>query len=124
MLRILTVSAALLLASAAHAQTMSTNNRVMTDCSGTITAGGTAQTIIPSTTGVTGFYIVNIDTTEPLWMNIGGTAAANTQGSAPLQAATATTFAGPGSFYSNFGYNNIVSVVAATTGHKFTCKRW
>lgn len=124
MLRILTVTAAVLLASAAHAQTMSTNNRVMTDCSGTITTGGTAQTIIPATTGVSGFYIVNLDTTEPLWLNIGGAATAGNQGSAPIVAGAATTYSGTGSFYSGYGYNAIVSVLAATTGHKFTCKRW
>ncbi len=116
-------AAMLMLATPALAQTQ-VRNYTPTDCSGTITTGGTAQTIIPANTGVAGFMITNIDTAEPMWFRINGTAAGGTQGSYPLQAATATTFASPGSFYSAFGYNTAITVVAATTGHKFSCTRW
>lgn len=94
------------------------------DCSGVIASGGVAQPLWTATTTVRGFMILNIDTTEPLWINFNGTAAAGTQGSYPLQAAAASTFASPGSFYSQLGYSTAPSVVAATTNHKYTCTRW
>ncbi len=126
MLRWLTL-AALLLASPAWGQG-SSNNRTPTDCSGTIAAGGTAQTLIAANTGVAGFVIMNTDASagggEPLWMSFTATAAANTAASYPLSAPTATTFATPSSFYSGIGYNHAISIIGATTGHKFSCTRW
>jgi hypothetical protein len=62
------------------------------DCSGSITTGGTAQNAISALTGmarIDGSMICNLSTSEPLWLNPNGTAAAATAGSAPLQAATA-----------------------------------
>jgi hypothetical protein len=101
-------------------------NVTPTDCSGTITSGGTAQNAFTAQTTLHGFTIVNIDTTEPLWLSFTTTAAASGSGSYPLQAATASTFASPGSFTSptGFGLNHALSVVAATTSHKFTCTWW
>ncbi len=117
----------LLLAGPAFAQG-SSNNRLPTDCSGTITSGGTAQTLIAANTGVGGFVVMNTDASagsgEPLWMSFTGTAAANTAGSYPLSAPTATTFASPSSFYSPVGYNHAITIIGATTGHKFSCTRW
>lgn len=99
------------------------SNVTPTNCSGTITTGGTAQNAFTAQTTLHGFTIVNIDTTEPLWISFTTTAAATTVASYPLQAATATTFASPGSFTApqGFGINTALSVVAATTGHKWSC---
>jgi hypothetical protein len=109
----------------AHAQTKPVSNVPPGDCSGTITTGGTAQNAIAaSNSGRNGFVIANIDTTEVMWISFTGTAAAAALGSYPLAPATATTFATLSSFYSSIGYNTALSVVAATTGHKFTCTRW
>lgn len=102
----------------------SSNNRTPTDCSISLTTGGTAQNIIAATTGVSGFQIQNIDTSEPLWVSFTGTAVAGAAGSFAIPAATASTFAGAGSYYSAYGFNKAVSVVAATTAHKISCTRW
>jgi hypothetical protein len=97
-----------------------------TDCSGSVTTGGTAQNALTAQTTLHGLTIMNIDTTEPLWISFTTTAAASTAGSFPLQAATATTFASPGSFTTpnGFGTNHALSVIAATTGHKWSCTWW
>lgn len=96
------------------------------DCSGSVTTGGTAQNALAATATVHGLTIMNIDTTEPLWISFTTTAAASTAGSFPLQAAAATTFATPGSFTTpnGFGTNHALSVIAATTGHKWSCTYW
>jgi hypothetical protein len=101
-------------------------NVTATDCSSTVTSGGTAQNAFTAQTALHGFTIANIDTTEPLWISFTTTAAASTAGSYPLPAATATTFAGFGSFTAppGFGLNHALSVIAATTGHKFSCTWW
>ena len=96
------------------------------DCSGSIATGGTAQNAFSAQGTLRGFIITNIDTSEVMWISFTGTAAAGTAGSFPLPPATATTFAGVASFTSptSFRTNGAVSVVAATTGHKFSCVRW
>jgi hypothetical protein len=101
-------------------------NVTATDCSGTVTSGGTAQNAFTAQTTLHGFTIANIDTTEPLWISFTTTAAAAGSGSYPLPAATATTYAGFGSFTAppGFGLNHALSVIAATTSHKFTCTWW
>jgi len=99
-------------------------NLTPVDCSGTITTGGTAQNAFGTSTGRAGFQIANIDTTEVMWISFTGTAAAAGLGSFPLAPATATTFAQLSSYYSAIGFSTALSVVAATTGHKFTCTRW
>ena len=73
-----------------------------------------------------GFVIANTDTTEVMWISFTGTATAGAAGSYPLAPATATTFSGLSSFSSPFGFgmNTALSVVAATSGHKFSCTRW
>jgi hypothetical protein len=101
-------------------------NVTATACSSTITTGGTAQNAFTAQTALHGFTIANIDTTEPLWISFTGTAAASGTDSYPLPAATATTFAGFGSFTApaGFGLNHALSVIAATTAHKFSCTWW
>jgi hypothetical protein len=105
-------------------------NVTPTNCSSTITSGGTAQNAIAATATIHGFTIANIDTSagsgEPLWISFTTTAAASTAASYPLAAPTATTFAGLSSFTTplGFGMNTALSVIAATTGHKFSCTYW
>lgn len=105
-------------------------NVTPTDCSGTITTGGTAQNAIAANAALHGFTIANIDASagsgEPIWESLTTTAAASTVGSYPLAAPTATTFSGLSSYTTplGFGTNHAVSVVAATTGHKFSCTYW
>jgi hypothetical protein len=56
------------------------------DCSGTIGTGGTAQTAIATPAGgqrINGYRVCNLSTSEPLWINPYGTAAAPTPGSFP-----------------------------------------
>jgi hypothetical protein len=128
--------AALLLISPASAQqaqlgggtvaVQSFTNVTITNCSGTITTGGTAQNAFAAATNRHGFMIANIDTAEVLWISFTGVAAAAASGSYPLAPATATTFAGLSSLTSpvGMGLNSALSVVAATTAHKFSCSVW
>lgn len=105
-------------------------NITATDCSGTITTGATAQNAFTAQTLLHGFTIANIDSSagsgEPLWISFTTTAAASTAASYPLSAPTVTTFAGLSSFSTppGFGLNHALSVIAATTGHKFSCTWW
>lgn len=101
-------------------------NVTATACSGTIATGGTAQNAFTAQTTLHGFTIANIDTTEPLWISFTATAAASGTDSYPLPAATASTFAGFGSFTTppGFGLNHALSVVAATSTHKYSCTWW
>lgn len=101
-------------------------NVTPTTCSGAITTGGTAQNAHAAVATLHGMTIQNDDTSEPLWFSITGVAAAGTAGSYVLPPATAVTFAGAASFTTplGLGYNTALSVVAATTAHKFSCTRW
>jgi hypothetical protein len=101
-------------------------NVTATDCSATVVTGNSAVNAFTAQTTLHGFTIANIDTTEVMWISFTTTASASGTGSYPLPAATATTFAGFGSFTAppGFGLNHALSVVAATNGHKFTCTWW
>lgn len=96
-----------------------------TDMSGTITVGGTAQTISSMLATRQGFLIQNIDTTntgEALWVRFDGNAAAiETPGSFGLAAGQSIAFPG-GSIQG--ACINPISVIAATTGHKFSAIEW
>lgn len=100
------------------------SNTAPSPCGGTLIAGGTAQNAFAANSFINGFQIMNLDTTEVMWISFTGTALASDVGSYPLPAGTATTFAGAGSYYSQVGFNTRLSVVAATTGHKWSCTRW
>jgi hypothetical protein len=109
--------------------TVSNNNAVnvtLTDCSGTVATGGTAVNAFTAQTTLHGFTILNTNTSEVMWISFTTTAAASTAGSYPLAPATATTFAGAGSFTSppGMGTNHALSVVAATSAHTFSCTWW
>jgi hypothetical protein len=105
-------------------------NVTPTDCSTTITTGGTAQNIIAANAALHGFTLANIDASagsgEPLWMSFTTTAAPSATQSYPLAAPTATTFAGLSSYTTPFGFgtNHAVSIIGATTGHKISCTYW
>jgi hypothetical protein len=113
-----------------NVKTATAANITPTDCSGTITTGGTAQPAIAAQTTLHGFTIANIDASagsgEPLWLSFTTTAAAATAASYPLAPPAATTFAGMGSYSTppGFGTNHAVSIIGATTGHKFSCSWW
>jgi len=106
---------------------------IAADCSGTIATGGTAQNAITAPVGygrINGFTVCNVDAAagsgEPLWINPNGTATAGI-GSIPLSAPTTTTFAATNNCYTTndtFTSQNGLSVLAATSTHKFTCWRW
>jgi hypothetical protein len=83
---------------------------VGTDRSGSITTGGTAQTLAAHNFARKGLTIQNISTAD-LWINeIGGTAAANGTGSFQLPAGNSA----------KISTQMAVSIVGATTGQKFT----
>jgi len=111
---------------AVQATTQGAVNITLTDCSGTIASGATAQNAFTASASRHGFTIANIDTTEPLWISFTTTAAASGTGSYPLASADATTFANLTSFTSppGMGINTALSVIAATTSHKYTCTVW
>lgn len=105
-------------------------NVTPTNCSGTITTGGTAQNAFTAQTTLHGFTLANIDASagsgEALWFSMTTTAAATTAASYPLAPPAATSFSGYGTFTTppGLGTNVALSVIAATTGHKFSCTWW
>lgn len=101
-------------------------NITPSDCSGAIATGGTAQNALATSSTRRGATIANLDTTEPMWISFTGTAVAGAVGSYPLSAPTATTFAGLSSYTTplGFGFNTALSVIAATSTHKFSCTAW
>lgn len=90
---------------------------VTTDHSSTITAGGTAQTALASNSSRTSFELMNMDpSAETLWFRFdGGVAVVGGAGSFALVAQAS----GVGGYYKGTS-GGAVSVIAATTGHKFT----
>lgn len=106
------------------------------DCSGTITTGGTSQRLFPVTgaspnlsPNVRGFMLMNVDTNvENLCISFNGVSNAVVTCATPsyyaLQAATSTASGGSFSSQLGFGSGNNPVIVAATTGHKFTCTYW
>lgn len=87
----------------------------LTDRSGTIAAGATAQTAAAANTSRDYLLIQNTDATEDLYFNFGTTAVA-TQPSIKLT---------PNSSWENpshFCPTGLVSVIAATTGHAYVVK--
>ena len=109
---------------------LSSINITATDCSGTVATGGTAVNAFTAQTTLHGFTIKNTDASagsgEPLWISFTTTAAAGTAASYPLAAPATTTFANGESYTAptGFGLNHALSVVAATSGHKFSCTFW
>lgn len=84
--------------------------------SGTITSGGTAQTISPENPARSGFLIYNVSSGD-LWFRISGTAAA-TQPSMYLAA---------GAYFETPDELNLtgsISIFGATTGQAFIAYEW
>lgn len=91
------------------------SNRPLRSASGTITTGGTAQTALVAQSGRAYLLIQNPSTaSEVLWVSLVGTAAVDAAGSLSIEAGGALVFE------SEFGCPDAVSVIAATTGHKYT----
>lgn len=89
------------------------------DGSGSITTGGTAQTLFGGATPPHGFLVVNVDTAKILWISMTTTAAPNTLGSIPL-APMGGIFLTPQSFVPL----GAVSIWGQTTGQQFTAHQW
>lgn len=91
------------------------NNLAVTDKSGAITTGGTAQDAVAAGL-ITKYVMIQNISAEDMWFNFGATAAAATAGSFKLVAGQA--WQNP----PHFSPSGRLSVVAASTGSKFTCK--
>lgn len=87
----------------------------LTDRSGTITTGGTAQQLAPANASRHYLLVVNDSATETMWINF-TTTAVTSEPSIPILA--------NGSFVmeSSFVSTEAVSIIAATTGHPWTAK--
>lgn len=103
---------------ATHSLLVAPNRSGVIDRSISLTTGGTSQQSAPARASRKYLMCQNIDTTnvEDVWLNIGTTAAANTAGSIRLVSGAAVTFDG------TWVPTDAIQVVAATTGHKITCK--
>lgn len=93
---------------------LATKGIEFTDRSGTITAGGTAQTAAAANPARRYIVLQNVSDTL-LWYNFGVTAVAN-QPSFSLAAAARVEWAGP------LVPTALLSVLGATTGKAFVCK--
>jgi len=89
------------------------------DGSSTITAGGTAQDLFSSATPTNGFAVYNPDASEDLWISLSTTAVANGAGCIRI-AANGGGYETP----PNMKPFHAISIVGATTGHKFTAIKW
>lgn len=87
----------------------------VTNRSGTITAGGTAQQLAAVLVTRRYLFIQNIDPGEDLWFNFTTTAVV---GQPSIKLSPGAAFVMEGSFVST----ELVSVIAATTGHAFVAK--
>jgi hypothetical protein len=108
-------------------------NVTPSNCSISLTLGGTAQNIIAASTSLNGFTIANIDPItgggEPIWLSFTGAAVAGATGSFPLASpsfGSTPAYANLASYTTpaNFRTNGAVSVIAATTSHKVSCVQW
>jgi hypothetical protein len=87
----------------------------LTDKSGTITTGGTAQQLAAANPTRRYLLVQNLDSSNPLWINF-TTTAVQTQPSIRIGVG--------GSFVMEAGFisTELVSVVGAVTGHAWTAK--
>jgi hypothetical protein len=89
------------------------------DGSGTITLGGTAQTLFAGIVPVDGFGVYNPDAANDLWVSDSATAVANGAGSIRLQSNGGWFETPP-----NYKPIGVISLVGAVTGQNFTARRW
>ncbi len=102
-------------------------NVTMNNCSGTITAGGTAQNVFTAGATKHGFIIQSLpDVNEPMWISFTTTAASEGAASYILNPGTNSENLAGGSFTSpvGMGTSGAVSIVSATTGKKYSCTWW
>jgi hypothetical protein len=94
-----------------------------TNRSGTITTGGVAQNAMAANPARKGWMIMNIDETnlEPLGVRTTGAAALASAGTFTLVPSAGAGY--PGGVMQGVG-SGAISVIAATTGHKFTAIEW
>lgn len=88
----------------------------LTNRSGTITTGGTAQQLMASNANRKGFSVQNLSAGD-LWFNALGTAAATQPSMKLVSGAYFETPAG-------YGATGAVSIFGATTGQAFTAREW
>lgn len=93
---------------------LATKGIELTDRSGTITAGGTAQTAAAANLARRYLVLQNVSDTI-MWYNFGATAVAN-QPSFSLPAGARVEWSG------QFIPTGAISVIGGTTGRAFTCK--
>ncbi len=101
----------------------SVTNVTPINCSGTITAGGTAQNAFTAQSGLHGFIIMNLSN-NPMGISFNGTAVLGAAGTYTLNAGSSTTAGGSFSTPLGFGMNTALSVVSATTADAYSCTRW
>lgn len=94
------------------------------DASGSITAAGVSQVLLPANATRQGFVVQNIDSAfqaEALWISPTGVAVVGGPGSISIAAAASLGYPGGASQYQ---WSNQITIVAASAGHKFTCIQW
>jgi hypothetical protein len=89
--------------------------RTVTNISGTITAGGTAQALSASNATGRYFFVENLHATEDLWIYDLGTATAS-QPSVKIPAG--------GLYESPYSTTGALSIIAATTAHPYSAREW
>lgn len=97
--------------------TASTPGALTEAATGAITSGGTSQQVFAASAARLYLSCQNIDASEDMWVRYGASAAAaNAAGSWLIKAG-----GGSITFEGSFIDNQAVQIIAATTGHKFTC---
>lgn len=97
--------------------------QTVTDGSGTITTGGSSQQVFPVAIPRQYLFCQNpITATETLFVNVGAPASV-TSGSYELAAGGSLTFSGGPTNSQPFVPVGVVTVAAATAGHRFICKQ-
>lgn len=122
----LLLAASLIASSPALAQNYSPGAVVPVDCSKAIVTTNVAVTLLAAAQAPHGFRLQNIDTSEPVWWSVTGTAVAAALGSFVLPPGTATTYAGAGTAEPDYGFGTggALTAVATTAGHKISCTYW
>lgn len=95
-----------------------------TDHSGTVAAANTSQVLMAANPARIGFLVMNVDEVnlEEVGINLTGAAASiGNAGTVTLAASSGAGYTG-GSFQGSG--TNVITIVAATAGHKFTCVEW
>jgi hypothetical protein len=95
--------------------TVTPNRGTLTNRSGSITTGATAQSVAVANTNRKYLFFQNISA-EDMWINFDGTAAVADQPSILFPTKTSMTW------NADFCPTGAISVIAATTGSKFVCK--